>query len=67
MDYKAKDLSKVRDSVAYVKKESKAMCTKRFIEIMVSDAEVDYVIGELLSLFATDMPKTYGGWAHHGH
>jgi hypothetical protein len=62
-----KDLSTIRNSVAYVAKESKAMCTRRFIRIVTNDVDLDIRLSRLLSLFATDMPETTGGYAHHGH
>lgn len=67
MGYKEKDMSKVRDPVAYVAKESKAMISKRFIHIVCSDPQLDFDLSRLLVLFATDMPETYGGYGHHRH
>lgn len=67
MGYKEKDLSELANPVAYVAKESKAMCTKRFLRIVCHDPELDYRLSRLLALFATDMPTTYGDYAHHGH
>ena len=67
MGFKEKDLSKVRNPVAYVAKESKAMCTKRFIGIVCSDPDLDYRLSRLLVLFAPEMPRTYGDYASHDH
>ena len=65
MGYKEMDVSKVRDTAGYVKRESNDACTWRFIHIMASDPDLDYRLSRLLLLFATDMPETYGGYAHH--
>lgn len=62
-----KDMSKVRNPVAYWMKSSKAMATVRFIQIVTYDPALDADLGRLLSLFATDMPKVSGDYAHHGH
>lgn len=62
-----KDMDRVRNSVGYVKRESKDACSWRFIQIVGSDPDLDQRLSRLLALFATDMPKTYGGYAHHGH
>ena len=68
MGYKdLKDLSKLANPVAYARKESKAICSVRFIHIVGSDPDLDYRLSRLLILFATDMPRTYGDYAHHGH
>jgi hypothetical protein len=41
--------------------------TSRFLRIVTIDPDLDYRLSCLLVLFATDMPKTVGGYAHHGH
>jgi hypothetical protein len=41
--------------------------TSRFIRIMCHDPDLDVRLARLLALFATDMPKLTGDYAHHGH
>jgi hypothetical protein len=41
------------------------LCTKRFIQIVANDPHLDYNLSRLLALFATPMPRTTGGYAHH--
>lgn len=65
MGYKPKDMSKMRNPVAYWMRESKAMVARHFIWTVCSDPDLDYRLSRLLALFATDMPKTYGDYAHH--
>jgi hypothetical protein len=60
-----KDMSKVRDPVAYMRKSSKAVVSQRFIQIVANDPHLDYNLSRLLALFATPMPRTTGGYAHH--
>lgn len=38
-----------------------------FLRMMCADPQLDYDLSHLLMLFAVDMPKTSGGYAHHGH
>lgn len=65
MGYKEKDMSKVRNPVAYVAKESQAMTTRRFIHIICNDPALDFMISRLCNLFAVDMPQLQGQWAQH--
>lgn len=60
-----KDMSKVRNPVAYWMKSSDAMTTRRFIQIVCYFPDLDADLARLLNLFATEMPKTYGGYASH--
>ena len=65
--YERPNLARVKDSVGFVARESKAMCSKRFIWMMTRDPQLDYDLGRLLLLFAVDMPITQGDYAHHGN
>ena len=62
-----KDMSGVRNPVLYWYKSSKAMVTRRFLQTVCYDPDLDQRLSRLLVLFATDMPETYGDYAHHGH
>lgn len=60
-----KDMSKVRNPVAYMRRSSKAVVSRRFIQVVCHDPQMDYDLSRLLALFATPFPKTTGDWAHH--
>jgi hypothetical protein len=40
--------------------------TRVFLRLIASDPELDHKLSSILCLFATDMPQTKGGYAHHG-
>ena len=62
-----KDMSNVTNPVGYWARSSKAMTTKRFIQIVAYDPDIDFSLSRLLALFATDLPIMTGDYAHHGH
>lgn len=41
--------------------------TSCFLQMVCRDSQLDYDLCQLLMLFAVDIPKTSGGYAHHGH
>jgi hypothetical protein len=42
------------------------MITSRFIKLLASDIEIDWMISSLGPLFAFEPPKGLGGYHHHG-